>query len=74
MNALRELYQEIILDHYRRPRNFGPLDGANREAAGHNPLCGDQVKVHLKVGPGETRRRQPISKAPAAPSRPPRPR
>lgn len=53
MNALRELYQEIILDHYRRPRNFGPLEGANREAAGHNPLCGDQVKVHLKVGPDD---------------------
>jgi|SRR5579862_6138611 len=46
MNAdLRELYQEIILDHNRRPRNRGTVSLANREAEGHNPLCGDQVKV-----------------------------
>jgi nitrogen fixation NifU-like protein len=51
MNALRELYQEIILDHYRRPRNFGPLEGATHQAAGHNPLCGDQVKIYLDVDP-----------------------
>lgn len=50
-NPLRELYQEIILDHYRKPRNFGPLEGANHQAAGHNPLCGDQCKVSLKVEP-----------------------
>lgn len=50
-NPLRELYQEIILDHYRRPRNFGPLEGASHHAAGHNPLCGDQCKVSLKVEP-----------------------
>jgi len=48
-NGLRELYQDIILDHYRRPRNFGPLEGASHQAAGHNPLCGDQVKVFLAV-------------------------
>ncbi len=48
MNAdLRDLYQEIILDHNRRPRNRGRLPAANREAEGHNPLCGDQVKVTL---------------------------
>lgn len=48
MNAdLRELYQEIILDHNKRPRNRGKLPQANREAEGHNPLCGDQVKVTL---------------------------
>ena len=47
MSNLRELYQEIVLDHYRKPRNFGPLDGAHREAAGHNPLCGDRIKVYL---------------------------
>jgi nitrogen fixation protein NifU and related proteins len=52
MNALRELYQEIILDHYRRPRNFGPLEGATHQAAGHNPLCGDQVKVYLDLDGG----------------------
>lgn len=49
MNALRDLYQDIILDHYRRPRNFGALEGASHHAAGHNPLCGDQVKVFLAV-------------------------
>jgi nitrogen fixation NifU-like protein len=47
MNDLRELYQEIILDHNRSPRNRGKLASANREAEGHNPLCGDQVKVTL---------------------------
>ena len=48
MNAdLRELYQEIILDHNKRPRNRGKLPQANREAEGHNPLCGDQVRVTL---------------------------
>ena len=47
MSDLRELYQEVILDHGRKPRNFGPLPGANREAHGHNPLCGDKLDVHL---------------------------
>ena len=49
MSDLEELYQEVILDHNRRPRNFQRLTDANREAAGHNPLCGDQVHVYLKV-------------------------
>jgi nitrogen fixation NifU-like protein len=49
MSELRDLYQEVLLDHYRRPRNFGPLARANREAAGHNPLCGDRVKVYVNV-------------------------
>lgn len=49
MNGLDDLYQEILLDHYRRPRNFGPLPGANREADGHNPLCGDRVHVHVRL-------------------------
>lgn len=47
--SLRELYQEIILDHSRHPRHFGALAGANRSAEGHNPLCGDRVKIQLKV-------------------------
>ena len=47
MSDLRELYQEIILDHNRRPRNFGVPDQANRTAKGHNPLCGDIVTVYL---------------------------
>jgi nitrogen fixation NifU-like protein len=44
-----ELYQEVILDHNRRPRNFGPLPGANRRAEGDNPLCGDRVTIYLDV-------------------------
>jgi nitrogen fixation NifU-like protein len=49
MSDLQELYQSVILDHNRKPRNFGPLDGANRSADGKNPLCGDQVTVALHV-------------------------
>jgi len=49
MSDLRDLYQEVILDHNRRPRNFGPLPAANRQAEGHNPLCGDRVTVYLDV-------------------------
>lgn len=46
---LRALYQEVILDHNKKPRNFGPLEGANREAHGYNPLCGDDYIVRLIV-------------------------
>lgn len=49
MTDLRELYQELILDHGRRPRNFKPLDEANRTAEGFNPLCGDKVKIYVNV-------------------------
>lgn len=49
MSDLRDLYQEVILDHNRAPRNFGRLANANRESEGHNPLCGDRVKVFLHV-------------------------
>src|SRR3954469_23516884 len=49
MSDLRDLYQEVILDHNRQPRNFGPMPEANRTAEGSNPLCGDQVKVFLKL-------------------------
>lgn len=49
--ALRELYQEVILDHGKSPRNKGSLPDANRHARGHNPLCGDQVHIHLKLAP-----------------------
>ncbi len=52
MNELDELYQEVILDHCRKPRNFGPLPEATHHAEGHNPLCGDQVSVHLVVCEG----------------------
>ncbi|MDC0948466.1 SUF system NifU family Fe-S cluster assembly protein [Gammaproteobacteria bacterium] len=49
MNELRDLYQEIIFDHNRSPRNFGRLDGANRTIEGYNPLCGDQLVLDLLV-------------------------
>jgi nitrogen fixation NifU-like protein len=47
MDELRDLYQEMLLDHHKRPRNYGKLDGANRRAQGYNPLCGDKVTVYL---------------------------
>ena len=46
---LRDLYQEVILDHGRRPRNFRPLPDANRRAEGYNPLCGDRETISLKL-------------------------
>ena len=46
-DELRDLYQEVLLDHHKRPRNFGKLPGANRRADGYNPLCGDKVTVYL---------------------------
>jgi nitrogen fixation protein NifU and related proteins len=55
MPDLRELYQEVILDHQKRPRNFHKLDGANRSAEGYNPLCGDRVHVYLDVHDGVVR-------------------
>lgn len=53
MSDLRELYQEIILDHYRRPRNYGLLENAKQKAKGHNPLCGDQIQVFLTIKDGK---------------------
>jgi nitrogen fixation NifU-like protein len=55
MSDLRELYQETIFDHYRRPRNYGRLNGANRTAEGYNPLCGDKVTLYLLVDEGVIR-------------------
>jgi len=49
MNDLRDLYQEVILDHGKSPRNFGHPDGANRTAHGHNAMCGDTIDVFLTV-------------------------
>ena len=48
-NALRELYQEVILDHSRHPRHHGVLDDASHKAEGYNPLCGDRVTVYLRL-------------------------
>ena len=47
--GLRELYQEVILDHSRHPRHFGALDDATHTGEGYNPLCGDRVKIYLAV-------------------------
>ncbi len=55
MSDLRDLYQETIFDHYRRPRNFGRLKGANRTAEGYNPLCGDKITLYLRVEEGVIR-------------------
>lgn len=49
MSELRELYQELILDHNKNPRNFHDMDDASHQAKGHNPLCGDKLDLFLKV-------------------------
>ena len=46
----RTLYQEVILDHNKKPRNYGALAHANHHAAGHNPLCGDHIDLALQLG------------------------
>lgn len=47
MDELRDLYQELILDHSKAPRNFGTIEDASQKADGHNPLCGDQLTIYL---------------------------
>lgn len=49
-DSLRELYQDVILDHSRHPRHFGALEGATHVGEGYNPLCGDRVKIYLALG------------------------
>ena len=49
---VRELYQEVILDHSRKPRNFGRPPACNREAKGHNPLCGDRISIFVEIADG----------------------
>jgi nitrogen fixation NifU-like protein len=49
MSELSELYQQVILDHNKKPRNFHKLENANRRAEGYNPLCGDHLNVYLRV-------------------------
>jgi nitrogen fixation protein NifU and related proteins len=44
-----DLYEKALVDHAKRPRNFGPLEGANRRAQGSNPLCGDELTLHLRL-------------------------
>ncbi len=48
-----QLYRQIIIDHYRHPHNFGELRGADAVANKNNPLCGDQIKIMVKLGPGK---------------------
>lgn len=48
-DRMKQLYQELILDHNKNPRNFKVLDPADREALGHNPLCGDKLKLFVNV-------------------------
>ena len=52
MSDLRDLYQEVILDHYKRPRNFRKLEGKARHVDGHNPLCGDRLTVYAQIEDG----------------------
>ena len=49
MFDLRDLYQQVIVDHHKHPRNYGRLDGASHEAEGYNPLCGDRLHVYLML-------------------------
>ena len=53
MDELQELYREVILDHNRRPRNFGELPDANHVIEGVNPLCGDKMTLYVKVRDGK---------------------
>lgn len=55
MSDLRELYQEVILDHTKHPRNFGSLEHATHRAQGFNPLCGDQLALFLEVDGGRVK-------------------
>ena len=52
MSELDDLYQEVILDHNKSPRNFRAMENANRKAEGYNPLCGDQVTVYMQLRDG----------------------
>ena len=49
MSELTDLYQQVILDHNRRPRNYGKLEDANRQAEGFNPICGDHLTLYLRL-------------------------
>ncbi len=53
MSELTDLYQELILDHNRRPRNRRAIEGASRHAVGHNPLCGDRLTLYVNLDEGE---------------------
>lgn len=52
MSNLDDLYQEVILDHNKRPRNFRTIDGASHHADGYNPLCGDRLSLYVQIADG----------------------
>jgi nitrogen fixation NifU-like protein len=55
MGEFDEMYREVILDHYKNPRGHGMIEGADAEAEGQNPLCGDEVSIYVQFAPdGET--------------------
>jgi nitrogen fixation protein NifU and related proteins len=54
-DELKDLYQELVLEHSKRPRNFRVLDPADSVAQGHNPLCGDQLTVYVKLDAGKVK-------------------
>lgn len=56
MSDLDDLYQEVIIDHSKSPRNFGPIDGATHRAEGYNPLCGDHFTIYLNLRDGKVER------------------
>ena len=53
MSEFEQLYREVILDHYRNPRNHGVLEPADAHAEGQNPLCGDEIAVTVRIGQGD---------------------
>ncbi len=53
MSDVQDLYQEVILDHTRKPRNFHVMEDATRKAEGYNPLCGDRVTIYMKMEDGK---------------------
>jgi nitrogen fixation NifU-like protein len=55
LSELTDLYQEVVLDHGKRPRNYGPLEGETHRAEGLNPLCGDRITVHARLEGGVLR-------------------
>jgi nitrogen fixation NifU-like protein len=55
MNELGDLYQQVILDHNKQPRNFHAVEGSNRKAEGYNPLCGDRLTLYARIEEGVVR-------------------
>lgn len=53
-NRMKQLYQELILDHNKKPRNFHVMEDFDHESLGYNPLCGDKLVVYIKIGEGDT--------------------